>query len=54
MRWYVVPPGAEDPFVTVSQNPLAFVLRGAQIYPNKIALVHPDVEQPVYYTYSIL
>ena len=35
------------------QNPLQFVLRGAQIYPNKLALAHPDVESPVYYSYSI-
>ncbi|KZT30376.1 acetyl-CoA synthetase-like protein [Neolentinus lepideus HHB14362 ss-1] len=34
-------------------NPLDFVLRAAQIYPDKIALAHPDVERPVYYTYAV-
>ncbi|KAH9044744.1 acetyl-CoA synthetase-like protein [Lactarius pseudohatsudake] len=34
-------------------NPLEFLLRAAQIYPEKLALVHPDVQFPVYYTYSI-
>ncbi|KAG6836817.1 hypothetical protein H0H93_002839 [Arthromyces matolae] len=28
-------------------NPLDFLLRAAQIYPDKVALVHPDVEHPV-------
>ncbi|KAI0068277.1 acetyl-CoA synthetase-like protein [Artomyces pyxidatus] len=35
------------------QNPLDFLLRGAQIYPDKLALVHPDVPQPVFYTYAV-
>ncbi|KAG6896890.1 hypothetical protein C0992_005454 [Termitomyces sp. T32_za158] len=34
-------------------NPLDFLLRAAQIYPNKVALAHPDVEQPVNYTFSV-
>ncbi|KAI0807675.1 acetyl-CoA synthetase-like protein [Fomes fomentarius] len=34
-------------------NPLAFVLRAAQIYPNKLAIVHPDVKHPVIYSYAI-
>ncbi|KAH9175520.1 acetyl-CoA synthetase-like protein [Lactarius sanguifluus] len=36
-----------------THNPLEFLLRAAQIYPEKLALVHPDVQFPVYYTYSI-
>jgi hypothetical protein len=35
------------------QNPLQFILRAARIYPDKIALVHPDVEFPVAYTYAV-
>ncbi|KAG6901906.1 hypothetical protein C0995_006744 [Termitomyces sp. Mi166 len=34
-------------------NPLDFLLRAAQIYPDKVALVHPDVEHPVSYTFAI-
>ncbi|KAI0371667.1 acetyl-CoA synthetase-like protein [Pilatotrama ljubarskyi] len=34
-------------------NPLAFLLRAAQVYPNKLALVHPDVEHPVIYSYAV-
>ncbi|PPQ89595.1 LOW QUALITY PROTEIN: hypothetical protein CVT25_012340 [Psilocybe cyanescens] len=34
-------------------NPLAFILRAAQIYPDKVALVHTDVEHPVVYTFSV-
>ncbi|KAH9968801.1 acetyl-CoA synthetase-like protein [Russula dissimulans] len=34
-------------------NPLEFLLRAAQIYPDKLALAHPDVPFPVFYTYSI-
>jgi acyl-CoA synthetase (AMP-forming)/AMP-acid ligase II len=29
-----------------------FLLRAAQIYPNKVALVHPDVKQPSAYTFQ--
>ncbi|KAI0274811.1 acetyl-CoA synthetase-like protein [Gloeopeniophorella convolvens] len=35
------------------QNPLEFLLRAAQIYPDKLAVAHPDVQFPVFYTYSI-
>lgn len=34
-------------------NPLDFILRAAQIYPDKVALVHPNVEYPVQYTFSV-
>ncbi|KAJ7071215.1 hypothetical protein C8F01DRAFT_1109561 [Mycena amicta] len=34
-------------------NPLQFILRAAEIYPNQVALVHPDTERPVWYTYSV-
>ncbi|KAF8167952.1 hypothetical protein B0H34DRAFT_647092 [Crassisporium funariophilum] len=34
-------------------NPLIFILRAAQIYPDKVALVHTDVKHPVVYTYSV-
>ncbi|KAH7921787.1 acetyl-CoA synthetase-like protein [Leucogyrophana mollusca] len=34
-------------------NPFPFILRAALVYPNKIALAHPDVEYPVFYTYSV-
>ncbi|KAH9846084.1 acetyl-CoA synthetase-like protein [Lenzites betulinus] len=34
-------------------NPLAFLLRAAQVYPHKLAIVHPDVEHPVIYSYGI-
>ena len=36
-----------------SQNPLSFVLRAALIYPNKVALVHPNAQAPVIYTYGV-
>lgn len=36
-----------------TQNPLIFILRAAQIYPDKVALVHTDVEHPVVYTFAI-
>ncbi|KAG5644750.1 hypothetical protein DXG03_007879 [Asterophora parasitica] len=34
-------------------NPLDFLLRAAQIYPEKVALVHSDVEYPVSYSFSV-
>ncbi|KAJ3517367.1 hypothetical protein NLJ89_g536 [Agrocybe chaxingu] len=34
-------------------SPLSFILRAAQIYPEKVALVHTDVQQPVMYTFSV-
>ncbi|KAF9452623.1 acetyl-CoA synthetase-like protein [Macrolepiota fuliginosa MF-IS2] len=41
------------PVNTHPLNPLDFVLRAAQIYPDKVALIHPNVEHPVYYTFAI-
>ncbi|KAF8832478.1 hypothetical protein HHX47_DHR1001552 [Lentinula edodes] len=34
-------------------NPLEFLLRAALIYPDKLAVVHPDVKTPAFYTYSV-
>jgi len=34
-------------------NPLEFLLRAAQIFPDKLALAHPNVQFPVFYTYSV-
>ncbi|KAJ8084180.1 hypothetical protein PM082_002947 [Marasmius tenuissimus] len=34
-------------------NPLGFLLRAAQIYPDKIAMTHPDTPTPVQYTYAV-
>ncbi|GLB36300.1 putative AMP-binding enzyme C-terminal domain [Lyophyllum shimeji] len=34
-------------------NPLDFLLRAAQIYPEKVALVHRDVAHPVHYTFAV-
>lgn len=34
-------------------NPLSFILRAAQIYPDKISLIHTDVTNPVVYTFGI-
>ncbi|GBE81811.1 Acetate/butyrate--CoA ligase AAE7, peroxisomal [Sparassis crispa] len=34
-------------------NPVSFVLRAAQIYPDKLALANPDVPHPVFYSYSV-
>ncbi|KAI5122560.1 hypothetical protein M0805_004779 [Coniferiporia weirii] len=48
-----LPDGASLPVNIHPLNPLAFVLRGAAIYPHKLALAHPDVDYPVYYTYSV-
>lgn len=47
VTFYLVNP---DP---LSQNPLDFMLRAAQIYPDQVALVHPNVEYPVYYTFAV-
>ena len=38
---------------SVHKNPLQFLLRAAQIYADKLALAHPDVEHPVRYTYAV-
>ncbi|KDQ12888.1 hypothetical protein BOTBODRAFT_34031 [Botryobasidium botryosum FD-172 SS1] len=34
-------------------NPLTFVLRAALIHPNKLALAHPDVQHPRFYTFAV-
>ncbi|KDQ63757.1 hypothetical protein JAAARDRAFT_148420 [Jaapia argillacea MUCL 33604] len=34
-------------------DPVGFLLRGAQIYPDQLAVVHPDVPKPVAYTYAV-
>ncbi|KAJ7706385.1 hypothetical protein B0H17DRAFT_1036989 [Mycena rosella] len=34
-------------------NPLQFILRAAEIYPDKLALLHPDVPYPVSYSFSV-
>ncbi|KAJ7487394.1 hypothetical protein B0H11DRAFT_1087726 [Mycena galericulata] len=34
-------------------NPLQFILRAAEIYPDKLALTHPDVKYPVSYSFSV-
>ncbi|KAJ7783570.1 hypothetical protein DFH07DRAFT_788263 [Mycena maculata] len=34
-------------------NPLQFILRAAEIYPEKLALVHPDAKYPVFYSFSV-
>ncbi|KAF9015310.1 AMP-dependent synthetase and ligase [Cyathus striatus] len=34
-------------------NPLSFLLRAAQIYPDKLALAHPDVHHPVFYSFAV-
>ncbi|KIL70677.1 hypothetical protein M378DRAFT_95172 [Amanita muscaria Koide BX008] len=34
-------------------NPLSFLLRAAEIYPDKVAIAHPNTEQPVVYTFSV-
>lgn len=35
------------------QNPLSFLLRAAQIYPDRLALAHSDAKHPVFYTYGV-
>ncbi|KAG0709018.1 hypothetical protein DFH29DRAFT_1036431 [Suillus ampliporus] len=34
-------------------NPFSFILRAASVYPDKLAIAHPDVKLPVFYTYAI-
>ncbi|KAI6044979.1 hypothetical protein EDC04DRAFT_2560276 [Pisolithus marmoratus] len=34
-------------------NPFTFILRAALIYPDKLALAHPDSKDPAFYTYRI-
>ncbi|KAJ3542282.1 hypothetical protein NM688_g5987 [Phlebia brevispora] len=58
----IPPPGAIDihlrlpPGISTHKqplNPLSFLLRAAQIYPNKLAVAHSDVKHPVFYTYGV-
>ncbi|KAI9572826.1 hypothetical protein HD554DRAFT_2014398 [Boletus coccyginus] len=35
------------------QNPLSFLFHAALVYPDKLALAHPDANQPAFYSYSI-
>ncbi|VDC01814.1 unnamed protein product [Peniophora sp. CBMAI 1063] len=46
-----VPPGL--PHNAHPLNPLEFLLRGATIYPDHLALAHPDVAHPAFYTYAV-
>ncbi|TFL03316.1 AMP-dependent synthetase and ligase [Pterulicium gracile] len=46
-------PPAKDMVCVHPLNPLDFLLRAAQIYPEKLAIVHPDTPTPVFYTYSV-
>ncbi|KAF8140118.1 hypothetical protein EV363DRAFT_1426556 [Boletus edulis] len=34
-------------------NPISYLLRAALVYPDKLALAHPDAEQPAFYSYSV-
>lgn len=34
-------------------NPIQFLLRAALICPDKLAIAHPDVKHPVYYSYGV-
>ncbi|KAJ7655017.1 hypothetical protein DFH06DRAFT_487897 [Mycena polygramma] len=34
-------------------NPLQFIVRAAEIYPDKLALAHPDVKHPVFYSFAV-
>ncbi|KZP31199.1 acetyl-CoA synthetase-like protein [Athelia psychrophila] len=34
-------------------NPLAFLLRAALNYPDKLAIAHPDVQHPAFYSFSV-
>ncbi|KAK0465419.1 AMP-dependent synthetase and ligase [Desarmillaria tabescens] len=48
------PPSSKDgPTYLHPLNPLLFLLRAAQIYPDKVALAHPDVKHPVVYTFAV-
>ncbi|KAI0029620.1 acetyl-CoA synthetase-like protein [Vararia minispora EC-137] len=46
-----VPPGL--PVNIHPLNPLEFLLRGATVYPDQLAIAHPDVKHPVFYSYSV-
>ncbi|KAL4268126.1 Acetyl-CoA synthetase-like protein [Pleurotus pulmonarius] len=43
----------DKPVYLHNLNPLAFLLRAAQIYPNKMAIAHPDTKHPVFYPFSV-
>lgn len=34
-------------------NPFPFILRAAAVYPDKLAIAHPDVKHPAFYTYAV-
>ncbi|KAG2754602.1 acetyl-CoA synthetase-like protein [Suillus brevipes Sb2] len=34
-------------------NPFPFILRAAAVYPDKVAIAHPDVKHPAFYTYAV-
>lgn len=34
-------------------NPVEFLLRAAQIFPEKLAIVHSNKKHPVYYSFSV-
>ena len=42
-------------FLTINrqQNPLGFLLKAALAYPDKLAIAHPDVGHPVFYSFSV-
>ncbi|THH29084.1 hypothetical protein EUX98_g5106 [Antrodiella citrinella] len=45
-------PAIKNPVHLHPLNPLYFVLRAAQVYPDKLAIAHPDVTEPVFYSYA--
>ncbi|KAH9833040.1 acetyl-CoA synthetase-like protein [Rhodofomes roseus] len=47
----VLPPGV--PVHRQPLNPLIFLLKAAQKYPRKLAIAHPDVSHPVFYSYEV-
>ncbi|KAF8559224.1 acetyl-CoA synthetase-like protein [Imleria badia] len=34
-------------------NPLTFLFHAATVYPDKLALAHPDADQPAFYSYAV-
>lgn len=34
-------------------NPFPFILRAAAVYPDKLAIAHPDVKHPAFYSYAV-
>lgn len=47
------PTQPSTPFSHSTQNPLSFLFHAAIVYPGKLALAHPDVKTPAFYSYSI-